>query len=153
MNSDYRKSFDRFLFAPTAPDGMSSRTILLYRAFHGDGPAFHSFLHHPDRDGAGHFGEEWINECVVLLLKLGDDQFSQLLAKEDHATREKVGEAIDTQIDFKKDHFPKTRALYHFRWGPREPQSPQSSADRSDASQQIMTTRLTQFRPALASAS
>lgn len=122
VQSVYRKSFDKTLFGLAPSEGMSSRITLLYRAFHGDASAFHSFVHHPDRD-AGHFGEEWVYECVVLLLRLGDDRFSQLLAQEDRTTREKVGVAIDTQIDFKKHHFPKTRALYHFRWGPREPSS------------------------------
>ncbi|HEV2839699.1 MAG TPA: hypothetical protein VGW39_00090 [Chthoniobacterales bacterium] len=119
----YRKSFDETLFGPPPPEGKSSRMGQVYYAFHGDDSAFHAFVHHPDQD-RGHYGEEWVYECVVLLLKLGDDHFSRLLALEDRTTREKVGVAIDTRIDFKKHHFPKTRALYHFRWGPREPQSP-----------------------------
>lgn len=130
VQSVYRGSFDRTLFGPPPAEGRASRMGLLYFAFHGDISGFHDFVHHPDRDG-GHSSEEWIYECVVLLLRLGDDRFSQLLALEDRSTREKVGVAIDTQIDFKKHHFPKTRALYHFRWGPRESPTPDQVTGRT----------------------
>ena len=124
VQSVYRSSFDRTLFGAPPVEGRSSRMGLLYLAFHGDVAAFHDFLHHPDRDRAGEFGESWVYECVVLLLRLGDERFSQLLAREDAVTRQAVGAAIDTQIDFTKHQFPKTRALYHFRWGPRESPTP-----------------------------
>lgn len=122
VDSVYRKSFDKTLFGPAPTEGMSPRMTLLYRAFHGDGSAFHSFVRHPDRD-AGHAGEEWASECVLLLVKLGDNRFAQLLAQEDRDTREMVGQAIDPRMNFKKHGFSKTRALYHFRWGPHKPQS------------------------------
>ena len=116
VTSQYRQSFDRDLFgAPPAVDARSRRAQL-YGALRGDPAAFHAFVHHSDRDVDGHPGEEWIYECVLLLLRLGDSRFAALLAREDSATREKVGVAIDTQIDWTRHNFPQTRALYSYRY-------------------------------------
>lgn len=115
INSDYRRSFDETLFGPP-PKSQDERHPEFYYGFHGDAAAFHQFVHNSDRDGEGEFSETWVYECVVLLLKLGDDKFAKLLAKEDSATRETVGGAIDSQIDWSKHQFPKTRALYSYRY-------------------------------------
>ena len=115
-SSVYRRSFDKTLFGPPPPSSWRSRTREHYYAFHGNPKAFHAFVHNPDREADGEFGEEWVYECVLLLLRLGDDRFSYLLSLEDHKTREAVGVAIDTQIDWDKHQFPKTRALYAYRY-------------------------------------
>src|SRR6266516_952811 len=87
----------------------------LYSALHGNIGSFHAFLNNEERQGEGHFAEEWDYKCVLLLLWYGDDRFSQLLAQEDAQTREAVGIAIDQQIDWDEHQFPKTRVLYKFR--------------------------------------
>lgn len=117
VNSDYRRWFDERLFGPP-PKPAKERHPEFYYAFHGDAAAFHKFVHGPDRDAEGEFAETWVYECVVLLLKLGDHKFAELLAKEDSATRETVGGAIDSQINWSKHQFPKTRALYSYRYVP-----------------------------------
>ena len=90
------------------------RDQVLYDAFYGDQSAFHRFLHLPDREGEGY--SSWNYECLLLLLlRLSDDQFATLLAREDRRTRETVGMAIDSQIHWDKHPFPKTRVLYSFR--------------------------------------
>jgi hypothetical protein len=114
-SSVYRRSFDERLFGPPPVSG-STRARELYYAFHGESDAFHAFLHNSERNVSGAAGEEWVQECLLLLLRLGDERFSQLLAKEDIHTRDAVGLAIEPQIDWNKHHFPKTRALYSYRY-------------------------------------
>jgi hypothetical protein len=114
LSSVYRPSFDKELFGPP-PKPEQERYPEFYYAFHGDAAALHRFFHNADRSGEGEFGETWAYECLVLLLRLGDEKFSELLAKEDSATREAVGNAVDSLIDWRKHQFPKTRALYAYR--------------------------------------
>lgn len=113
--SVYRKSFDAELFGSTRRFN-SDRERHLYYAFHGDAAAFHAFLHNADREVNGAQGEEWDYECLVLLLKLGDEHFAELLAREDHATREGVAAALEPLVNWEKHSFPRTRALYSFRY-------------------------------------
>jgi hypothetical protein len=115
VNSEYRRSFDEMLFGPPPAKFATERGRQLYFAFHGDSAAFHAFLHHPDRDALGAPGEEWVYECVLLLLRLGDDRFSQLLSSEDNSGRDAVAVALEPMVDWNKHHFPKTRALYPWR--------------------------------------
>jgi hypothetical protein len=114
--SFYRRGFDETLFGPPPKPGQERRHVWLYFAFHNDPSAFHKFVHNADRDGAGEFSETWIVECLVLLLRLGDDRFAKLLAREDAVTRETVGAAIEIQVNWKKHSFPKTRGLYSYRY-------------------------------------
>jgi len=116
LNTFYRRNFDMTLFG-AAPKPREERHPV-YFAFRGNAEAFHAFVNHRDREGAGEFGETWTYECLLLLLRLGDDRFAELLAKEDRKTREVVGMAIDSQVDWTKHQFPKTRALYSYRWIP-----------------------------------
>ena len=115
-SSVYRRSFDETLFGPPPAKFAIVRQRQLYYAFHGNPAAFHAFMHNPDKDVNGVHGEEWDYECLLLLLRLGDDRFSQLLSSEDRATREGAGISIDTFIDWSKHRFPKTRALYSYRY-------------------------------------
>jgi hypothetical protein len=117
LSSIYRPSFDKELFGPP-PKQTEERHPEFYYAFHGDAAALHKFFHNPDRTGGGEFGETWAYECLVLLLKLGDDTFSQALATEDSATREAVGEAIDSLVNWSKHGFARTRVLYSYRYVP-----------------------------------
>ena len=121
LQSDYRRMFDETLFGPPPTSDYRPRTRKLYYALRGDADAFRAFLHDPDADTEGEFGESWHFECLLLLLKLGDNRFSQLLAPEDPATREAVGYALDPQIDWSVHHFPKTRSLYSYRYVPPSP--------------------------------
>ena len=118
----YRHYYDKWLFgAPpsrTGPEPGPEHLWQLYHAFHGDASAAHLFFHNPDREAAGEYGEAWVYDCVLLLLRLSDDRFSDLLAHEDQKTREMVGSALDSQLDFQRDPFPKTHALYHSHWRP-----------------------------------
>lgn len=116
-SSVYRKSFDRTLFGQT-PGETNARGRQLFYAFHGDAQAFHLFLHNPDRDVNGAQGEEWSYECLLLLLKMGDRQFAGLVSREDSETRETVGTALESLVNWKKHSFPKTRKLYTFRRNP-----------------------------------
>jgi hypothetical protein len=115
VRSGYRRYFDKLLFGPPPPESKTKRATQVYYALRGGDTAFHAFLHNPDWAVEGAPGEECVYESVLLLLRLGDDRFSQLLAREDARTRNKVGYAIDPQIDWKKHDFPKTRALYSYR--------------------------------------
>lgn len=118
-SSVYRKSFDATVLKPRNKF-FSDQERQMYFAARGDPKAFHAFLHDPDREIEGAQGEEWSYECLFLLLRLGDDRFSALLGGEDRATRERAGAAIDYFIDWEKHQFPKTRALYKFRYKPPE---------------------------------
>lgn len=113
-NGEYRESFDATLFGPPPKHGEDRHGF--YYAFHGSPSAFHAFVNHPDQRAGGEFGLTWVKECLLLLLRLGDDQFSKLLAHEDRKTRETVGAAIEQQVDWTKHGFPKTRALYSYRY-------------------------------------
>jgi hypothetical protein len=114
QNGEYRRLFDNSLFGP--PPKPDAERHPVYSAFRGDAVAFHAFVQHPDRDGMGEFTLTWIKEVLVLLLRLDDDRFSELLACEGQHTRESVGAVIDCQIDWTKHPFPKTRALYSYRY-------------------------------------
>jgi hypothetical protein len=114
QNGEYRRWFDDTLFGSPPKAGIERHP--LYSAFRGDTVAFHAFVHHPDRDGEGEFTLTWNKECLVLLLGLGDERFSALLSHEDEHTREAVGAVIDCQVDWSKHQFPKTRALYFYRY-------------------------------------
>jgi hypothetical protein len=113
LAGDYRRGFDAML--SVAPKAGEDRHRF-YNAFHGDAAAFHFFVHHPDRRGAGEFALTWIKESLVLLLRLGDVRFAALLRQEDSATREIVGAAIEQQIDWTVHDFPTTRRLYTYRY-------------------------------------
>lgn len=117
----YRKGFDRFELADTPPpSGLdSTRYTPLYFAAKGDPKSFHTFLHHPDKDEDGQRGECWDVECLFLLIRLGDDRFSDLLALENRKTQEFIGQTLDRQIHWEKHSFPKTRALYRYRYTPK----------------------------------
>ena len=112
----YRRAYDRWMFGDPPPKLDSTRYTYVYRAFHGDADAFHSFLHHPDRDVAGEPGESWHYDCLLLLIRFGDDRFSELLAREDTKTQKSVGYSIDPQVDWTIHQFPKTRAMYSYRY-------------------------------------
>jgi|SRR5581483_641353 len=116
VRAGYRHYFDELLFGPPPKASATKRATQLYYALRGDAVAFHAFLHNPDWQIAGAPGEECTYESVLLLLRLGDGRFSQLLAREGAKTRNKVGYAIDPQIDWDKHKFPKTRALYSYRY-------------------------------------
>ena len=113
--SFHRRGFDETLFGPPPKRGQERRHAWLYFAFHNDLSAFHKFVHNKDRDRAGEFSTTWAAETLLLLLRLGDDRFAQLLSKEDRTTREIVDGVIDAQVDWKKHRFPKTRACYSYR--------------------------------------
>ena len=115
VRGTYRRYFDKLLTG-ALPEPDTKRARQVYYALRGDHAAFHAFLHNPDWTVKGAPSEECVYESVLLLLRLGDGRFSQLLAREDAETRKKVGYAIDPQIDWKKHHFPKTRALYSYRY-------------------------------------
>jgi hypothetical protein len=108
-----RGYYDKWLFGPPPPKTGSQALWELYRAFHGDAAAAHLFFQNPDRDSNGEPGEAWGFDCQILLFRLGDTRFSQLLAQEDGKTREFAGRAIDSVAD----DFPRTRALYSYRFG------------------------------------
>jgi hypothetical protein len=114
QNGDYRRSFDATLFG--APPKRGEERHPVYYALRGNAGAFHAFAHHPDRNVEGEFGLTWNKECLVLLLRLGDNRFSELLAREDQQTREAVGSIIDCQVDWTRHQFPKTRKLYSYRY-------------------------------------
>lgn len=114
QNGEYRKWFDATLSGP--PPQSDKDRHQFYRAFYGDSDAFRLFAHHPDRKGEGEFTLTWIKECLVLLLKIGDETFAKLLAREDKTTREFVGTAIEQQVDWTKHDFAKTRSLYSYRY-------------------------------------
>ena len=117
----YRKGFDKYTLANTPPrSGLdSTRYTPLYLAAKGDPKSFHIFLHHPDKDENGQRGECWDVECLFLLIRLGDDQFSHLMALENRKIREFIGQTLDRQVHWEKHSFPKTRALYTFRSAPK----------------------------------
>ena len=117
-DSIFRRYFDNTLFGPAPPKSSDSRIIQVYSALRGSRIAFHKFVHNPVRDARGEFGEEWCSECLLLLLRLGDEGFSRLLSSEDPATREAVGGAIDGAITSKQGLFVKTRSLYSYRYVP-----------------------------------
>jgi hypothetical protein len=114
----YRSAYDRFVFRASAPPARfdSDRINHLFYAVRGDADAAHRFFHHRDRDTAGEPSESWSYDCVLLLIRLGDEPFSKLLAREDRQTRKAIGYAIDPQIDWSIHRFPKTRALYSYRY-------------------------------------
>lgn len=114
QNTGYRRWFDTTLFGPPPKPGEDSHSA--YYALRGNAEAFRAFAHHPDRDAQGEFALTWTKECLILLLHLGDDRFSELLAREDRETRELVGSMIDIQVDWTKHRFPKTRRLYSYRY-------------------------------------
>jgi hypothetical protein len=115
--SFYRRGFDETLFGSPPKPG-TERHPAFYFAFHNDPSAFHKFVHNKDRGRAGEFSETWAAECLLLLLRLGDDRFAQLLSQEDKATREIVGGMIDVQVNWEKHRFPRTRACYSYRHVP-----------------------------------
>jgi len=116
VRAGYRLYFDKLLFGPPPPASDTKRATQVYYALRGDAAAFHAFLHNPDWAVEGAQGEECVYESILLLLRLGDDGFSRLLAREDVKTRKQVGYAIDPQIHWDKHQFPKTRALYSYRY-------------------------------------
>jgi hypothetical protein len=119
LSSVYRPAFDELLLRGEPPSSFDNRQRQFYFALHGDRTAFRAFIHHRDREVSGSQGEEWDYESVLLLLRLGDQRFSDLLCQEDPQTREAVGVAIDPHIDWKQHSFPKTRALYSYRFARR----------------------------------
>jgi hypothetical protein len=116
VRAGYRRYFDKLLFGPPPSPSEARRVTQVYYALRGDDGALHAFLHNPDWAVNGAPGEECVYESVLLLLRLGDNRFSQLLAREDAETRKKLGYAIDSHIDWDKHPFPKTRALYSYRY-------------------------------------
>jgi hypothetical protein len=111
-----RRYFDRVLFKPPPKRFDDDRTRHLYGAFHGNAAAAHRFLQSSDRDISGEPGMSWVYDCVLLLIRLGDTRFSELLAREDAKTRTSVGQAIDPLIHWEQHSFPKTRSLYSYRY-------------------------------------
>jgi hypothetical protein len=116
LNSQYRQWFDQILHDEHFNGKDDKRIWPVFKAVRGDAAAFHAFANAEEREGEGEFGETWTWECLLLLLRLGDDRFAELLAKENKATREIVGMSIDVQVDWTKHQFPKTRALYAYRY-------------------------------------
>ena len=118
VRATYRHYVDKFFFGSPPSPSKAKRVTQVYLALQGDDGALHAFLHNPAWAVNGAPGEECVYESVLLLLRLGDDRFSEILAREDAETRKKVGYAIDPHIDWYKHPFPKTRALYSYRFVP-----------------------------------
>jgi hypothetical protein len=135
INTGYRERFDSVLFRPLRKSA-NKHDRAFYTAFHGDSRAFHEFVGPSVRPRDENVNESWIYECVLLLLKIGDDRFSQLLAREDRQTREAVGVAIDTQINWSKHNFPKTRALYGYRY-----KRPRTESYRTSQGPRLLSAR------------
>ena len=150
LNTFYRRSFDATLFGPVPKSNAERHGF--YFAFRGEAAAFHAFLNHPDREGAGEFAETWANECLLLLLGLGDERFSDLLAHENQRTREVVGMVIDSRINWTKHRFPKTRALYFYRWVPLSKQEIKQRRGLATVEVEVKMTHdnLSRFEAALA---
>ena len=109
-SSVYRPAFDKLLSGGPSKDSRATDRWL-YRALRGDVASAHAFLHSPDSDAPGEFGETWAYECLFLLVQLGDHRFASLLRNEDHRTREFVGATLEMMTDRKMHSFPETRAL------------------------------------------
>lgn len=114
--SEYRRMFDEGVLKDNPKWELDERWGSFCRAFRGNEKAFHEFITAKWRTGQGEFGEEWVYMCLLLLLRLGDDQFARLLSRENKRTRELVGMAIDSNIDWKKHPFTETRAVYEYRY-------------------------------------
>jgi hypothetical protein len=115
LRADTRRFFDRLLVGKLAHGDPDGRATIISRALQGDAGAVRRFFRSSDRDGAGEFAETWQYECPLLLLRLGDDRFSELLARENSSTREAVGVALEYLIDWHRHAFPRTRGLYAYR--------------------------------------
>jgi hypothetical protein len=92
-----RGYYDGLLFKRSTPQERESWRDLhrdFYEAFYGDAAAMERFLHSEYRGEAGEFGETWTTHCLVLALKYGDAQFTDIVASEDTETKQAVANSL-----------------------------------------------------------
>jgi hypothetical protein len=117
QGSKYRDSFDRLLYGPPPPSSAGARTRHLYEALRGDPAAFHAFVTSPEQGPLrGYPSERWSYQCLLLLLRLGDERFSSQLARESEEVRNLVGGALEPLVAWGLNQFPKTRSVYTVRY-------------------------------------
>ena len=115
--SAYRESFDKLLHGPSPPPSAGARTRHLYDALRGDPAAFHAFVTAAEQGPVrGYPSERWSYQCLLLLLRLGDDRFSSQLAREKEGVRNLVGGALEPLVAWGLNQFPKTRSVYTVRY-------------------------------------
>jgi hypothetical protein len=117
QGSKYRDSFDRLLRGPRPPASAGARTRHLYDALRGDPAAFHAFVNSAEQCPVrGYPSERWSYQCLLLLLRLGDERFSSQLAREKEGIRNLVGGALEPLVAWGLNQFPKTRSVYTVRY-------------------------------------
>jgi hypothetical protein len=115
--SEYRESFDKLLHGPPPPASAAARTRHLYYALREDPAAFHAFVTSAEQGPVrGYPSERWSCQCLLLLLRLGDDRFSSQLALEKEGVRNLVGGALEPLVAWGLNQFPKTRSTYTVRY-------------------------------------
>jgi len=117
QGSKYRDSFDRLLHGPPPPASAGAQIRHLYDALHGDPAAFHAFVTSAEPGPLkGYPSERWAYQCLLLLLRLGDERFSSQLAREKEGIRNLVGGALEPLVAWGLNQFPKTRSTYTVRY-------------------------------------
>ena len=117
QGSKYRDSFDRLLNGPPPRASAGVRTRHLYDALRGDSDAFHAFVTSAEQGPVrGYPSERWSYQCLLLLLRLGDDRFSSQLARGKEGVRNLVGGALEPLVAWGLNQFPKTRSVYTVRY-------------------------------------
>jgi len=105
----YRTWFDEILGKPNLK--VRENDALFRAAMQGDTSALRAFLVSADRGMKGEFGQTWNSECVALLVRLGDETFSTVLAEQDGETKAFVAGALKHTIQWRKHPFPKTEVI------------------------------------------
>jgi hypothetical protein len=96
---------------------IGDNNTLVSRAIAGDIGAISQCMQKSnDKSLDGEFAEHQGYILLKILTKFGDQYFADVLSTETPDTRESVGSYLDPLLVANKLAFPKTRALYAYRW-------------------------------------
>ena len=107
-----REPYERILL-DDGPDGrLSGDAKDFYLAYHGDSSAFHRFLNSADRGEQGEYGEAWVSNCFILILRWKDPDLKKELISASSEVRKDVYFILKTYLDEKdKERYPLTLAF------------------------------------------
>ena len=107
-----REPYENLLLHDGPSGHLSGNAKDFYLAYHGDSSALHRFLNSADRGEQGEYGEAWVSDCFILILRWKDADLKNELTSVSNEVRNNVYFILKTYPDEKdKKRYPLTLAF------------------------------------------
>ena len=107
-----REPYEKILLHDGPSGHLSDKAKDFYLAYYGDPSAFHRFLNSDDRGEQGEYGEAWVSNCFILILRRNDADLKNELIPVSNEIRKDVYFILKTYPDEEdKRRYPLTLAF------------------------------------------